>query len=161
MTTIAYQGGIMAADSRAYSGNKVWIGSKVKLHRMSNGALVGSTSRLVGKTELFAAWIQEQIDSKVASPGEMLSEQPIGVAGLLVWPDGSVWYWNDGSNFAGPLEADYFAVGSGEEFAQGAMAMGASAEQAVEAACLLDPWSAPPIVTMKLEAPSPRRRRKR
>ena len=43
------------------------------------------------------------------------------------------------------VEADFYALGSGEQFALGAMAMGATAEQAVGIACQFDPWSRGPF----------------
>jgi len=44
----------------------------------------------------------------------------------------------------------FYAVGSGAKAALGAMHMGASARRAVAVACRIDPYTAPPIVTMRL-----------
>lgn len=45
----------------------------------------------------------------------------------------------------------FWAVGSGSKVALGAMHMGASAERAVEIACLVDPYTAAPISVLKLK----------
>ena len=52
------------------------------------------------------------------------------------------------------VEADFYALGSGEQFALGAMAMGADAEQAVIVACQFDPWSRGPFQIERLEVPT-------
>jgi hypothetical protein len=45
----------------------------------------------------------------------------------------------------------FYAIGSGAKAALGAMHAGASARRAVEIACRIDPYSTPPIVTMRLK----------
>ena len=47
MTIIAYRDGIMAADSRAYTGDPDPIGVKQKI-RWHDGELLGASSRAVG-----------------------------------------------------------------------------------------------------------------
>lgn len=55
----------------------------------------------------------------------------------------------------------FYAVGSGAKAAMGAMHMGADARRAVEIACKIDPYSAPPIYTMSLTPSSkPKKMRK-
>jgi hypothetical protein len=44
----------------------------------------------------------------------------------------------------------FFAVGSGRKAALGAMYCGRTAKGAVEVACLVDPFTAPPIYTMAM-----------
>jgi ATP-dependent protease HslVU (ClpYQ) peptidase subunit len=150
MTTICFRAGVMATDSRAYSGDKMPIGEKKKLHRLSNGALVGSSSRIVGNTDSFAAWCQAAIDDGQDLP-RIASGTDYGVQALLVWTDGTVHYWNDGTTWTGPLEADFFAIGSGEQFAFGAMKAGATAEEAVRIASECDPWTGGRIQTVTFE----------
>lgn len=45
----------------------------------------------------------------------------------------------------------FYAIGSGAKAALGAMHAGASARRAAEIACRIDPFSTPPIVTMRLK----------
>lgn len=160
MTTIAYRAGIMAADSRAFAGDKMPIGSKNKLHVLSNGALVAASSNDVGATDSFASWCRAMVDAGEDLPN-MSTGSDYGVQALLVWIDGTVHYWHEGRCFSGPLEGEFFAIGSGEQFAYGAMMAGVSAEQAVRAACVCDPWTDFPVRTARLEpAPSPAPRKK-
>lgn len=154
MTTICYRDGVLAADSRAYSGDKMPIGIKKKLHRLSNGALLASSSRVVGNTDAFAAWCQAAIDEKRCLP-DVAAPEDYDIQGLLIWTDGKIYYWNDSRSWAGPLEAEFFAIGSGEQFAYGAMMAGASAEEAVRIACACDPWTDGPVRTLRFEGPFP------
>ena len=47
-----------------------------------------------------------------------------------------------------PIESDFWAAGSGEQGALVAMHMGATAEEAVRYACLVDPGSGEPVHTL-------------
>jgi len=44
----------------------------------------------------------------------------------------------------------YFAIGSGRQYAMGALAQQATSEQAVDTACLFDPYSKAPVETLTL-----------
>jgi ATP-dependent protease HslVU (ClpYQ) peptidase subunit len=140
MTTIVYRNGIMAADSRAYGGDKVPIGEKVKIRRLEDGTLLGATSAIVGASQLVMDWYAEGCPKKPEG-----YDIPDKFTLLVVKPDGAAYMANDGPNLTGPLTAPFQAVGSGEEFALGAMAHGASAVEAVVAACKLDVWSDLPV----------------
>lgn len=144
MTTIAYRDGIMAADSRAYSGNRFPVGEKTKIRLLDDGTLIGVSSTVPGEGEAVIQWFAAGADPKdgpSASPKHTL---------LAVRPGGEVFFADDSYFISGPLKAEFFAIGSGGEYAQGAMAMGASAEQAVRIACRLDPWSAEPVMVLEL-----------
>ena len=52
------------------------------------------------------------------------------------------------------METDFMAAGSGNEIALGAMAMGATAEQAVEIAARFDVYTGGKIETLSLRSPS-------
>ncbi|MER9176345.1 peptidase S14 [Mesorhizobium sp. M0955] len=160
MTTIAYKDGILAADSRAYSGDKMPMGFKTKIHRLKGGYLVGASSRDVGKTDAFIDWCRNHVN-KGRHPGNQGNAVDIEVQAILVDPEGQVYYWYQLRCFSGPLKDEFFAIGSGDQFAYGAMKAGASAEEAVRIATECDPWSGGPIVTLKLEAPSPAPRKTR
>ncbi len=136
MTTIAYRDGIMAADSRAYSGDKTPIGFKAKIHRLADGTLFGVSTTSVGGDQILRRWIEAGCP---VVAGDAL--KPESFMALMVKPDGTVWYANNNLEWSGPLLAEFWAIGSGEHFALGALAHGASAEEAVAAAIRLDPWS--------------------
>lgn len=144
MTTIAYRDGVLAADSRAYSGDKVPIGSKTKVHRMADGSLLGVSTTSVGGDQLIRRWVEAG-----SLPVASTDLKPDAFTALLVKPDGSVWYASDNMEWSGPLTGEFFAIGSGEQFALGALVMGASVERAVEAGIELDPWSAGPVTVLR------------
>lgn len=145
MTTIAYRDGVMAADSRAYSGGRPPIGCKAKIKRLADGTLIGVSSTVPGRGEAVIAWFEAGANPEKVPPGDPSHRL------LAVKPGGEVLFSHDAYSISGPLTGEFFAVGSGEEYALGAMAMGASAERAVEVACDLDVWSALPITVLKLE----------
>jgi hypothetical protein len=144
MSTIAFRGGIMAADSRAYGGRgEPSPGRKVKIFRLDDGSLIGLSTSTPGTSERFVAWLKDG-----AKP-DILNDK-IDLRALMVRPDGGIYVIDNTPYFSGPMECDYYAVGSGTGYAMGAMAMGATAEQAVAVACDLDPHSGAPIMAERL-----------
>lgn len=76
--------------------------------------------------------------------------QPDDYHAILVRPNGEVFVVKDCLGLTGPLTAPYFAVGSGDEYALGAMCMGASAIEAVGAAIRFDPHSGGSITVLRI-----------
>jgi hypothetical protein len=148
MTTIALRDGIMAADSRAYSGDRRPMGFKQKVFRLPDGSLFGATSSQPGLADMIRrAWIEfGQYDKNL--PDEMAGQA------LIAKLDGSIYYYAGWKSFVGPLDGDYFAIGSGEDYAVGAMAMGASATKAIEVASIHDVFTDGPIRSLRLHDPS-------
>lgn len=137
MTTIVYRDGILAGDSRAYAGDKMPIGSKVKVRRTNSGWLIGASSTVVGGTDEVMRWFEQGQPNNFNFPEHFtfLGVDPNGKGFIAV-----------GAGFlSGPLEGDFFAIGSGEQYAQGALLMGATAIEACRAACIADVWSDLPI----------------
>lgn len=153
MTTIAYANGIMAADSRAYSGGRTPIGSKVKMRRLEDGTLLGGSSSVVGGTEAVLEWYIAG-----ATPNVDGIFFPDSFNLLVAKPNGEVFFANNQPALSGPLKPEYIATGSGEEFAYGAMYMGANPLQAIQAACHLDPYSGLPIYAASHAGPMPKLR---
>lgn len=147
MTTIAYRAGVMAADSRAYGGTSKAIGSKTKVRRLDDGTLVGCSSNQVGLPEAVLDWY-----ARGAKADDAPKPAAVEFTFLAVKPDGNAFYASDAFMLTGPLRAEFFAIGSGGYAAQGALHAGASAERAVEIACMVDCWSGLPVVTVKHEA---------
>lgn len=146
MTTIVYRDGVMAGDTRAYSGDKSPIGYKAKIRRLADGTLFGVSSNNVGADAVLQRWVEGG-----CVPPDSGDLKPDSFELLLVRPSGEVFYANSNLDLTGPLTADYFAIGSGNQFAQGAMAMGADARQAVQVGIDLDIWSGGPITTLEWE----------
>ena len=72
------------------------------------------------------------------------------ILALVVREDG-IYAWSVGDPEPERVEADFFAVGSGGKAARVAMMLGKTAEEAVELACQVDLWSAPPLQVLKLK----------
>lgn len=143
MTTIVYRAGLMAADSRAYQGDKWPIGFKQKIKRLADGRLAGVSSSTPGLGELVLAWVEAGMDTeKTPDVGNDWFDC------LIVDPEGQGYFARSNFFFAGPLQAEWFAVGSGAEVAKGALLMGATAEEAVGIAAQVDPYTGGPIITL-------------
>jgi hypothetical protein len=136
MTTIAYREGVLAGDSRAYSGGSTPIGTKQKIFQFDDGTMCGISTMMPGLSEQVAHWIGTGMDRD-----HLPDQHQPNLTVLLVDPDGQVYIAIDSYHFTGPLEGSYFAIGSGDHYALGAMAMGADACRAVEVACDLDVWT--------------------
>lgn len=141
MTTIVYKNGVMAGDSRAFTGTSIKVGSKSKVYKLQDGRLLGVSSNTPGACELIVAWVAD---------GARRKRAPVEHCGdsfdvLLIGLDGAATLYSDSFNPIGPVSAPYFAIGSGAQIALGAMAMGADPVQAVEVAIMHDAWSAAPI----------------
>lgn len=143
MTTIVYRDGVMAADRRAYAGDKQPIGEKTKVHRLADGSLFGASSSKVGAVDKFRRLVEER-----GIGGSFDAAHP--VQAILVRPDGSIFYFHEEDTFTGPLEAAFIAIGSGDRFALGALKMGATAARAVEVAIECDVWSGGGIDVLSL-----------
>lgn len=148
MTTIAYTAGVMAADTRAYAGFNAVLGSKTKIRRLPDGTLLGCSTNQVGFGEAVLDWFERGHD--LANAPKAAGELKFSL--LAVLASGDAFYASDSFHLSGPIHGEYFAVGSGEAVAQGAMRAGADAKRAVEIACECDVWSGLPVVTISHEA---------
>lgn len=148
MTTIAYRNGIIAADSRETTSDESagdYAGKCVKLLRVGKSIIA-----LQGDSGAGMAWLDwysrgksdDALHTHIRSTGADFTAVELNRTGLWVWDS-----WMVPQRFAGK----FYAVGSGTKAALGALHMGASAVQAVRVACKIDPWSAPPIVSMSLK----------
>lgn len=133
MSVVCVQDGVMAADSRAYSGNGHPIGEKLKIHRLKDGSLLGVTSNQVGTPETFRNWLEAGADRGAFIPSDM------SFAALWLREDG-VYLFDDSYVPAGPLEGKFFSIGSGRKYAQGAHHAGATLYNCVQAAIANDVW---------------------
>jgi hypothetical protein len=146
MTTIVYRNGVMVSDSRAYSGGALPIGAKSKIQRLNDGTLVGVSTITPGGSEAIMRWV---VDGCPDNPDYKLPEKFSMIMAKL---NGSVYLANDALMLSGPLMGEMFAIGTGSEYALGAMKYGASPIAAVEIACQLDVWSSEPIYCLTHEA---------
>lgn len=139
MTTIAYKNGELAADSLVTSGNqRVGFARKIgKAGRVLYGASGNSTWM-----HAFNDWVRH--GCKGGPPKE--EGEDVG-EGLIIVDDSIVSVWPDGTLSA--VKAPFYALGSGRQFARGAMACGASASEAVSAAIKNDCGSGGAVVVYR------------
>lgn len=149
MTTIAYRDGILAADGRTTYGDTIFTDHSKKIHRLSDGALFA----LCGDV----AYVQPMLDALEDDDVDL--PQGEGFTAVIVEKDGKVRLYEGKGGFIA-LDASYYAFGSGEEYAMGAMDMGASAHDAVRVACGRDLSSGGDIQVEKPGIVQPPRRKK-
>jgi ATP-dependent protease HslVU (ClpYQ) peptidase subunit len=170
MTTIAIKaeaerGWVFAADSKCTDGLGAFCTRAKKLHRLSSGAVLGQA----GDTDIRDILaLLNNITAKRLPSRKELAETHCEFAGILAFPNGKVFLIDVGvldfghdSEWYGSvveLQERYAAVGSGQQFAIGAMAAGRSAKQAVEIACRYDSFSQAPVIEEPVK-PIPVRKR--
>lgn len=142
MTTIVYKDKHLFVDSRAYSGDKTPIGFKTKLHRLPDG-MFASSSTIIGAPERLLALLREK--GVAAHVTEDLDADAI-----YVQDDGSVYFFSRGPQWTSIDVSQYLAIGSGAQYALGALAHGATGQEAMEVAIQLDLWSGHPIVSRQV-----------
>lgn len=129
MTTIAYRAGVMASDSGAWIGDASH-GWAVKLAKGVDGSLHGVSGN-AAQCSAYLEWVKSgyrgdepRADTEPDSRSSfiVLIAPPMGPLRLRTARGDEVY------------EAPYFSIGAGAPTAYGALFMGATAEQAIEAA---------------------------
>lgn len=139
MTTVAFDGRTLAAD-RKMGG---WMDA-CKIFKLKDGRYLAGAGYYDQIVEV-VAWIDEGAhpDKKPKLPEDEGSS-------LLLVEEGAA-YWLTWPYLRTVLVRDPFvAIGSGGEFALGAMAAGANARKAVEIACRFDPHSGKGVHSVKV-----------
>lgn len=137
MTTIAYKAGVLAADSLCTS-NGFREGDALKIRKI--GRLLVAGCGASARCERFFDWVAAGMNGESPWTGHDSGNS------LIVLPDDTLVMF--GENGPWPLQADFYALGSGELIALGAMAAGASAAEAVAHAIRFDTRSGGPIRTI-------------
>ena len=144
---------IIATKTKILSDGKVTVGSRVdqlnfKKVRKIGDYLVGGAGRLSSILTFFA-WFEQNLQCQAAQesiPGLMIQSDPDKedeeFVALVVHPDGRI-FIHEGNNPARafPIEADYYAVGSGADFALAALDGGCTPEEAMAVAKMRDAFS--------------------
>lgn len=128
MTTIAIRGHGIAADRHVSGSHKSAHG---KLHRLSDGSVVGMAGA-TQKCSAALAWLRE------GGTKPTLGDE---FAALRLHADGRIEKY-EGDLVPMVIQREFYAIGSGADYAMGAMARGASAEQAVLVAGMFDEYTA-------------------
>ena len=118
MTTLAYREGVLASDSRITAAETVITNNQRKVHRLKDGRLFGYAGSVEDGHRLLTALRRN------TKPPELEA-----ISALRIDPDGSVWLY-EGNVWIKQREA-YYALGSGSNYALGAMDAGVSAKDAV------------------------------
>lgn len=142
MTTIVYRDGTLAADTAVYDRG-CYCGETVKIVRSTDGWMGGATGYL-GDSARIKEWILR--GSCTDTPPEISEHSE----GLLISPDGVV-EWIGPKWQRSVMAGRFFAAGSGFRIAMGAMAAGASAEEAVMICAELDDSTRYPITVLRLK----------
>lgn len=145
MTTIAIRNGIVAADSRIKDGevispsriNKVRYSKKLGAIITFCGTLSSASSAVRKLEKLGLPWRKEWNKKDTLGLDE---ETEI----IVLDSDGTVYEFCGDDNWI-TTDGEFFAYGSGTVAAVSAMHAGASAERAVQIACLVDPGSGLPV----------------
>jgi len=142
MTTIAYRSGLLAADT-LISYTSITNGSREKIAKCG-----GFTVALAGP-----AWLRRPLEAWCAGgcpeddvPQVLLDHGNDFSALIIDNTTGDLFEFDNG--YLLPIFADYTAIGSGALLALGAMAHGASAEEAVEAASKHDKNTGGPVTSL-------------
>ena len=145
ITTIAYKKGILAADTRISTENEIDISEFRKVFRLKNGVLIGFAGE-VGRIQKTINALRRNPDDITVIKGTRGGNE---LEALLVGHDGSISHF-DGSNWF-EVNAEYYAIGSGDTHAIVAMYMGASAKKAISVAMHFDKNTGGSIRTVKLK----------
>lgn len=133
MTTIAYRDGILAFDS-AMTLDHLRLGAHTKAWRYKDFFICGAGS--YSEIQAFKDWFMSGMNGESPYPTDE------GVF-VIITPDRKVLMCDPSGWFV--ADGPYHAWGSGMAIALGAMAAGASAIKAVEAACEIDVYSHGPV----------------
>jgi len=136
MTTIATDGETMAGDGLVTSGGTIFGRNCVKVFKLKDGRLVGIAGSC-HDVEPFLEWLENAGDKP------SLNEN---FEALVLLPSGVCLAYDERCRAI--EEETPTATGSGREIALGAMAVGATAEEAVKAACERDTRSGGTITVL-------------
>lgn len=146
MTTFAYRKGILVADT-CVTSQGIRVGSTVKITK--RGRLLAAAAGNASICRTFCDWVQGGL--KGEGPQMLIPDGKDGFCawGYLFMPDGlCLSFEPSGVNH---MRAEFITEGSGSLIAFGAMAYGASAEEAVLIACQYDGASQTPITILTHE----------
>lgn len=160
MTTVVYRDGVLASDSQATEVDAFRLGVCEKIFELKNGTLFGAAGDADDRQlRILLGSVDADTHYDGLPTKDELIETKTHCDALWVFPDGSLYnidiqYDNDDDEWRAyitKLDVEYAAVGTGKKFAYGALYMGATAEQAVEAAAEFDVNTGGDVQTMEIE----------
>lgn len=131
MTTLAYKDGVLASDSMALNRWHI-LGAKTKIARRGS-ILFGASGYSSPMCRAFIDW---GLRGFVGEPPKLHIDNDTNAVGFIFPADDRViMFTHDGPN---EFRAPFFAFGSGAGYATGAMAAGATPEEAIQIAMQFD-----------------------
>lgn len=143
MTVIAWDGKTLAADKRASNSGLIFPVTKIFKHR---GCLIGGAGDFDRINETIA-WFAAGADPAKMPPYARSNDDYVAL--LVIEPNGSILKY-ERSAVPFKIEAPFFAIGSGRDFAMAAMHLGRSAVEAVQVACALETGCGNGVDTLEL-----------
>lgn len=144
MTCIAYRDGLLAADSGVFHGDYCFVASARKVFRLGDGSLYAG-SGLAALT----AEVRDWLEAGMPAGARPEPEKDVTDFGALWLRRDGLWRIN-GDMRPHRDDVPFAAEGSHTGFLCGAMAAGASAEEAVRLACRYGAWAREPVVVEAL-----------
>ena len=153
MTTIAWDGKTVAADSRVTRGDHVIPGEANlrKIIHLRDGSVFAG-SGVLENINLALNWIEDGMPERKPTIKEAMR-------GFVVNHDGEVFEFSE-ALILDRCYAPFFAIGSGDQYALAAMHLGCDARRAVEVAATFDTGTGGEIVCMVPEHRKVRAKRK-
>jgi ATP-dependent protease HslVU (ClpYQ) peptidase subunit len=142
VTTIAWRAGVLAADTATSSANAI-IRQDFRKIEAHHGCLAAAC----GTATYAAAFLRWFLNDEKGEPPVADSKE--GDRGLIVRKNGALEIYETGGWF--PSAPTYYAMGSGNEVALGAMCAGADAEKAVRCAIEHNPHTGGDVTVLRLE----------
>lgn len=142
MTTIAYRDGVLAGDGWAFIRETRVATDDQKIVRLKDGSVLADVgSAVTGKA--FEVWLDAgaKPEDGPRNPDDTIVH--LRLDGTLRVYEGDFYYDHDPTRFR--------AWGHGMEFAMGAMAQGATAEEAIGIAARFDAYTGGTILALRLE----------
>lgn len=156
MTTIAFKNGVIAADSRVTVtseeggarnfNTKKLFRKTVQIEGKPTDVILATAGESAPGSLFVEAW---GTGKSLPEIRELFTYSEADFSILVVTAEGL--FEVDKWCVLEPVYEPFYAIGSGSKLAMGAMEAGASAQKAVEIACKRDPYTALPVVTMRLK----------
>ena len=159
MTTIAFRDKVLAADSCETTSSDeggASVGACEKLFRVRTGGkrreVVIATAGGSDLGMVFVDWFKRTGGAGAGDPPVILRDAHLDeVFEVLVWDRGRLYTANHLCRLREVvMPYGFTAIGCGRKTALGALMMGASAHRAVQIACAFDPYTRPPVRTMRV-----------
>lgn len=141
-TCIAYREGVLAADTMVVMDDFIKLDNDIKIAKYK-GHLFGISGNHCPTLEDFKKWWF------VPTGTRQPYKKPFSFRAIVILPSGTIEEWDHLGN-GDKVDAPFWAIGSGREFALGALEFGATAEEAVKAAIKWCPTVGGKVVVRKL-----------